>query len=184
MSLLSRMSRNPKIQAFTLVELLVVVAIIGILLSLAVAVVPMVMKRAKSVEALTIAQNMVNGFTQYLAEYQRWPLAVGSQVEPTQAYAMLSGAEASPLNARQIVFVEFPVKYLDNPNPKLATKVLDPWKNDFQIRIDDNLDGVITDLPDVRNVSGYVSINATAAVWSLGPKGLKETNQRNFIVTW
>jgi prepilin-type N-terminal cleavage/methylation domain-containing protein len=175
--------------AFTLIELLIVIAIITILISLAFSVIPMALNQAKKTEALTLAQSVHNGFISYLGEYRRWPASqAGSpNIDSPTTYAMLSGAVASAkadLNTREIVFVEFPNKFLDNRNPTLATTFFDPWKNNFEIRIDHDLDGEIADLPDTRNKTGTININATAAIWSKGSKGSKETNQRNYISTW
>jgi prepilin-type N-terminal cleavage/methylation domain-containing protein len=174
-------------RAFTLIELLVVIAILAILASLAFSVIPMALNQAKKTEALTLAQGIQNGFISYLAEYRQWPMGVGPSVDSVTTYAMLSGAVPSAtasLNTRNIVFLEFPNKFLNNRNPSLATTFTDPWKNPFQIRIDHDYDEQISDLPDTRNKTGTININATAAIWSQGPKGLNETNQRNYISSW
>jgi prepilin-type N-terminal cleavage/methylation domain-containing protein len=174
-------------RAFTLIELLVVIAIITVLSSLGFTAIPMALNQAKKTQALTLAQGIANGFISYLTEYRRWPSGIGPEVDSTTTYAMLSGAVSSAtatLNTRNIIFLEFPNKFLNNRNPTLATTFTDPWKNDFQIRIDHDYDEQILDLPDTRNSTGTVSINATAAIWSRGPKGPQETNQRNFISTW
>ncbi len=177
----------PNYRAFTLIELLVVIAIIALLASLAFSVIPMTLNQAKKTEALTLAQSVKNGFMSYLAEYRRWPIGINSEVDSTTAYAMLSGAVPSAtanLNTRNIAFIEFPNKFLNNRNPSLATTFTDPWKNPFQIRIDHDYDELISDLPDTRNKTGTININATAAIWSKGPKGDNETDQRNYISTW
>ncbi len=166
-------------RAFTLVELLTVIAIIGILAGIIVVSVGGVQERARKVRGRTEFQSIANALVEYRAEYKYWPpflrdgratdLSQGSNM--TDLYRALTGREYSGdvtaqtrvQNRKGRTFYQFgdslslsetPPRYRD---PGGNTKVF--------IAVDDNNDGVIETTQLQQVISD--EINAKVAVWSI-----------------
>jgi prepilin-type N-terminal cleavage/methylation domain-containing protein len=169
---------------FTLVELLVVISIIAILAGLAFPAIGGAMDAAKRTQASAFIGQLKIALSAYYTEYSTWPASnAGSDIlSPEDAYLILSGKDGSSettKNTREIKFMEFQKKDLDRPTS--ATKFLDPWKQDYEIRIDSDYDNVITNLPGETD-----DISTGLAIWSTGkPKdGKVNEDTKKFIKSW
>lgn len=157
--------------AFTLVEILVVVSIVGILAGLALPAIQGAMNSAKKGKAKAEMQSIITAVKAYQNEYGRMPdsSALTSSVEgdgdswfggsaSQNLCWMLSGDNYGQQNPRQIVFLELP--------PTSTNGVfLDPWKRQYNIKLDTSGNNI---------VNYYQDRNGTALVISFGKNGRQE----------
>lgn len=169
---------------FTLVELLVVISIIAILAGLAFPAIGGAMDAAKRAQAAAFISQIKVALTAYNTEYSTWPStnAGSGELSPEDAYLVLSGKDGRSdtcKNSREIKFMEFQKKDLNKPTS--ATKFWDPWKQDYEIRVDSDYDNLI---PSVPGESGDLA--TSVAIWSTGkPKsGSVNNDTTKFIKSW
>jgi prepilin-type N-terminal cleavage/methylation domain-containing protein len=96
---------NRRGSAFTMVEMLVVVAIIGVLVALLLPAVKMVQRKARVASARAEAKNIEAAWRQYLAEYDRWPTSEAIRVNAAVA-ALLADGAASSANPKRLRFMQ------------------------------------------------------------------------------
>lgn len=199
-------------QAFTLVELLVVVVIIAILASLAVPVTNSVMRRANELRTKAVMKDLEVAISNFRAEYNRMPITIsnnsgGSDIQPiltndqTPLIAVLmamgdpnSNAEAKSFNTRWIKFIDLAIAKNGQSFGVILSggatgnmRLVDIWGMPYSIIIDSNLDNQITN-PDAKNSDQRVSARApqflprTIGVQSYGPD--KIANTKDDIVSW
>lgn len=154
--------------AFTLVEILVVISIIAILASLAFPAVGGAMDSAKKAAARNAAAQIANAVSAYDLEYGRLPTnftAVDSSL-----MNILAGSDTTN-NTRGIVFMEA-TEWKKGKGGTNANGYCDPWGNVFAIAIDagssdatnyDNKVNVSTN----GQASGTYTINKKVAVWTI-----------------
>lgn len=160
-------------RAFTILELLIVIGIIGILASIAFPVLSTVRKAAVKMSAKNDATQFVNAINSYRMEYGRFPLeeVTGDDPEPIKTETEFMGilladedtgeGEAS-LNPRGIKY--FDGKLQQRPGGHgldLEGNYFDPWGNPYEIILDGNYDNKITILEKEMRMS--------VAVRSMGP---------------
>lgn len=73
-------------RAFTIIELLIVIAIIGILAAMLMPVLSAAQKHAKVTQAKTEIANIVNAIQQYESDYSRFPISAAAQNMGVGAY--------------------------------------------------------------------------------------------------
>jgi prepilin-type N-terminal cleavage/methylation domain-containing protein len=159
---------NHAAPAFTIIEILVVVSIIGLLAGLALPAIQGAMNTAKKGKAKAEMQSIITALKAYQNEYGRLPDPVklggagdgyfGENASP-RLFLMLAGssADTSGENPRQIAFLELPANSTNGNFP-------DPFKlkKNYIVKIDDNGDNV---------VNYYEDRNGIAVVVSFGPNG-------------
>lgn len=95
---------------FTMLELLIVIAIIGILAAMLLSGAQAARRRARAVVAKTEVRGIETAWKQYFSQYQRWP-SFASESEPVavtgEVAAVLSGASTGPDNRKRLAFIEF-----------------------------------------------------------------------------
>ncbi len=164
--------------AFTLVEMLVVIAIIMLLMGLLLPVLGRVKEQARKVRARSEVRQIELAWKAYLQDHRKWDFAAGSVMQ-------MGPAEVTRLrgqNTKGIAYMEFEAASL---NP--AGAFVDPWYRDetrtpnniYQVRLDDNFDNVVVAGP-------YGPVMRAVAAWSRGADGLDNTpaTQRDDVRSW
>jgi len=172
--------------AFTLVEMLVVIAILGILMAMMVPAAGMIMKRARISNTRGDANVVASVLLKYQMEYNRWPSTyVENSVDSTDSIwvnmmAPQPDGGLLPTNPKRIVFFEAGGGALeDDSSSPHAGSFVDSWGNPFRFRL--NQTG--TDQMDNPNVDIGGQIRAQALAWSAGPDGNHATWDDN-VAGW
>ena len=170
-----------KKKAFTLVELLIVIAIIAVLLGLAFPVFQGVIDRAKKAQAKNDVTQIVTAVNAFYTEYGRYP--IDSSIT-TDAAATFGGggstskpvlnelrAKSASLNTRQIVFISPPEDTTQaSPKGKIGSdgQFHDPWGSAYAFEIDANYDNQVTNPYGSSGGAGADPIRQGIVAWSLG----------------
>lgn len=175
-------SRHVFKEAFTLVELLVVMAILGILMAMMVPTAGLILRHAARARARTDAGVVTTTVMKYWMEYNRWPSLPEGPVEDTVAtdkdwvnvMAPKPGSPRSTNNFHMIVFFE-PGGGALSTNGPYAGAFVDPWGHPYLYRVDRTGAGEVPH-PD-ENIGGVLAKKVVA--WSAGPDGLYDTWEDN-----
>jgi len=181
-------------KAFTLIEMLVVIAIIGILAAMLFPAITGAMRTAKINKARIEAESIANAINLYYNDYGQMPVPVAAQ-----GFAPYTGATWTPGNeddasyfteavAKQIIQVLTAEAggssnpnanhalnprrkvYLSMDNPNADGTFLDPWRNQYRIKLDRDFDG------KVEYYSQPNQHRTVAVVVSGGPDGWTSGN--------
>src|ERR1700747_2554395 len=131
-------------QAFTLLELLVVIAVIVVLAGLLLPAVQSVLERAKKVQAKNDLTQIVIAVNAFYTEYGRYPATAtsgdatyGPGTAATDAvFKELRALSGSSINTRQIVFISPPEDATQaSPKGKIGIdgQFRDPWGTAYSI---------------------------------------------------
>ena len=189
------MKQNRRTNAFTLIELLTVIAIIGVLVALLFPAVKSALTKAEASKAAAGVTSLSTAFRSYYTEYGKWPIA---DTAPNHSYiidknfvAMLQGANSTivnvPLgpgepafgapfnpvgtatlqgNPHGIHFLDFKQADLDN-----AGNFVDPWKVPYYCRFDVAYANTVIDPLTGGGGTTNFNFNIGFVVWSAGPDG-------------
>jgi prepilin-type N-terminal cleavage/methylation domain-containing protein len=186
--------------AFTMVELLTVVAIIAILAGLLFPTIKTAMLKAEKAKAQTAIAGLSTAFRSYYNEYGRWPVA-DTAANSNQTYVVdtnlvvllkgvsntgtLSGLTDPPPvpptptysgtanlqgNARGIGFLEFKAEDLD-----VYGAFVDPWRQPYKCRFDQSYTNYVRN-PFTGGSVAAQEVNTGFLVWSSGPDGRYDNN--------
>ena len=198
----SRSVNHPS--AFTLIEMLVVITIIGILASMAFPVITGVMNRARKVRTQAVIKDLQVAIKAYQTEYNRYPSDATGEDETLQTnsdsplIAILlssdSQEESGGKNPRGIKFIDLPMA--KNGRGGLigqdedSYQLVDEWEQPYTVIMDTNGDEKIEN-PDVQNSDSKISSGAPAqlpvgvAVYSFGPDGKTNNSpSQDDITSW
>lgn len=151
--------------AFTLVEMLVVITILGVLMAMMVPAAGLIMKRAKIANTKSDASIVVTSMGKYHAEYNRWPSTypVRDTTDSDWVAMMAPKPDTSEKdNFKGIVFFEPGGGALN-----AAGAFVDTWGRPFRFRLDVTGQGQLEN-PN-EDVGGMVRGRVLA--WSAGPDG-------------
>lgn len=176
---------------FTLVELLVVVAIIALLAGVAMPSFASIFKKMKKEQARTLAVQIVNACKNYYTEYSKYPLPAdfsGGEVTPMRTDEILTGTlmgtdvENNPKKIRflpDLKSVEEGGGFGLKTSGELIT-VVDPWSQEYYVYMDADYSGDI-DNPDTTSTS--TKLYQGVLVFSAGEDKDPSTWEDN-IKTW
>jgi prepilin-type N-terminal cleavage/methylation domain-containing protein len=189
------MPKTRRYNAFTLIELLTVIAIVGVLAAILIPVAGKVRGRALVVEATADCRSIATAFKLYYATYGQWPTTNGKlfgsndpdrsdwgkDVENSDGEIvwnfitdMFKGgvgndADGRARNPQRVEFAPFPKEKINDNGD-----IIDPWGNPYKFKLDANNDGRI---PRFQNEhldnpeTDQVWIGDSVIVWSRGPDG-------------
>ncbi len=131
--------------AFTLIELLIVIAIIGILMSLLFPGIQGAIEAAKKAETASLLTSLRNAINQYETEYGFLPnvstndMFLSNSTSGQELIQILTGGNpgSPPKNPRQIRFIEIAPKFYVNKDPT-SNSIIDSWGNPIRIGISKN----------------------------------------------
>ncbi|MGD1020534.1 MAG: type II secretion system protein [Verrucomicrobiia bacterium] len=188
---------SSKHRAFTLIELLAVIGIIGVLVALLIPAIKSSLIKAEVSQAQSGISNLSTAFKAYYTEYGKWPIsdtaATWNYVVDANMVALLSGSDieapystAQPTiesfgvvggthgtfqgNPRKIIFLQFKQSDLGNV-PNCTGCYLDPWKKAYYVKFDVTYAGV-TPSP-FENTNYWIA--SGSLIWSDGPDGQENT---------
>jgi prepilin-type N-terminal cleavage/methylation domain-containing protein len=182
-------------RAFTLVELLTVIAIIGLLVSILLPGIIAVREAARKTRARADVRAIENAFKMYYADYTRWPTnLVGNDRDPNientvqnpnwlivtnSVLKMLAGQNTSSNNPRLKVFMELPPSIAGSPDLSPFT---DPWGNGYRYMCDFNYDGNLV----IKFGDGTITnlVNTGVSVWSPGKNHTDGINDKDDVRSW
>ncbi|MBE2203231.1 MAG: prepilin-type N-terminal cleavage/methylation domain-containing protein [Chthoniobacterales bacterium] len=179
---------TPARSAFTLMELLIVIAIIGILMSLLFPAANSAIDAAKKAQAKNDVVQIATAVIAYETEYGRLPDTNGSAQDVSGNWlAALGGTNAGSLNPRQIVFIEQPTAKGNPPKKGVSGGTwYDPWGAKYRIAFDDNYDNTIASAGDSKGITAS-SLRKKVAVWN-DVSGMANTTdaqkKRRAVVSW
>ncbi len=161
-------------RGFTLIETLVVVAIIGVLAGLLLPVIMHVPRRAKVMRARREVKELDEAWKAYLVTYKRFPDIPITKMD-SNALAILRDDPGGHTNA--ILYNPRSVPFLDIRRDTLY--YCDPWGvpnttyGVYNVRLDTNLQNYI----QFRMGPGgpTITVGSHVAVWSNGPDGIPGT---------
>jgi prepilin-type N-terminal cleavage/methylation domain-containing protein len=169
-------------RAFTVIELLIVILIIGILIGFSFPVFQGVLDRAKKVQAKNDVTQIVTAVNAFYTEYGRYPTTATTDATATYGPGHLSSkavfdelrAKSIALNTRQIIFISPPEDTSQtSPKGKIGSdgQYYDPWASAYSIAIDADYDNQIAN-PYGTNGAGADPIRQGVIAWSLGKNGV------------
>lgn len=178
----STMRSKIRLAAFTLVEILVVVSIIGLLAGLSIPAVGGALGSARKAKASAMAHQIRTALTQFNTEYGYYPttgLVNGVGTTSLSLSLVLTGTDTNA-NPRQIVFLEVPPDFTFDNNisnrgivtPKGYFKT---GQSNFSVAVDHDYNGKVA----TNSTGGQQDINASVAVWFADSKDPKKV-----VGTW
>jgi prepilin-type N-terminal cleavage/methylation domain-containing protein len=163
-------------RAFTIIELLVVILIIGILVGFSFAAFQGVLERAKKVQAKNDLTQIVTAVNAFYTEYGKYPLVTDdTPIANTADLFNTLRAVASAINPRAIVFISPPdVKNPANPRSGIGSdgQFYDPWGTPYVVTIDGNYDNQIANpYSDSDGSAGAAQLRSGVIAYSFGKNG-------------
>jgi prepilin-type N-terminal cleavage/methylation domain-containing protein len=189
-----RRTPNAEDKAFTLIELIVVIAIIAVLIGFAFPAFQGVIDRAKKVQAKNDVTQIVTAVSAFYTEYGKYPtnsttdVTFGTGLTTNDQLVDIlrnntSNSNVTSFNPRQIVFVEVaPAKDQTTPRSGIKTSSgvwYDPWGSPYFAAVDANYNG-ITKAPAYTDINSSYSTSSDGSdtgirtgvlAWSLGKNG-------------
>ncbi len=185
-------------RGFTLVELLIVIAIIMVLAALGFAGVQSALKKAKTVQTLNIATNLSQSIHNYFDEYGSLPVVnvtptpivtnTGEGVNVLRVLLAQEGAGTNILNTKGIRYLDVKTAKakkagLDYGNGgTTATGLFDAWGNPFYIAFDDDYNDEILNPNKISASDPEIIRGVKAVVYSYGADGLDKN--KDDVRTW
>lgn len=194
---------DEKREAFTLLELMVVIAIVVVLAGLLFPAVQSVLDRAKKVQAKNDLTQIVTAANAFYTEYGRYPLpstasgdsyATGATTGTTSKDVLNPLRNLDPaLNPRQVVFIS-PAEDTTQASPKGKVgsdgQFHDPWGTAYGISIDADYDNQVPNPYTADTGAGPTKIRQGVIAWSagkdtkLGNNGDNKYTGSDDVISW
>lgn len=175
-----------KTTAFTLIELLIVIAIIGILMSLLFPAVNSAINTARKAQAKNDVTQIASAIVAYEAEYGKLPGLAGSSSDTTisdnkDIIATLTGTQTNE-NARAITFIEVGAWKKGKGGTNSTGNFVDPWGNVYKIVLDGDSDNSISVKSGLETTAGATNeiLRKKVAVFNLDDSS-KESSATNYF---
>jgi len=158
--------------AFTLVEMLVVIAILGILMAMMIPAAGMIMRRAANARAKSDADVVVATLMKYQMEYNRWPPMTAVSQNPdvyltdkawVDIMSPLPDAQRTVANFNKIVFFEPGGGALDENGA-----FVDSWGNPFRFSLDLTGSEEFANPDPDPDAKEPTTIHTKVIAWSMG----------------
>jgi prepilin-type N-terminal cleavage/methylation domain-containing protein len=179
-----------KKNGFTLIEILVVIAILGILMGMTIPAASTIVKKAKRSTARTDAAVVQSALMQYRAEYNCWPgFAKGKNekhlTDEEFLETMMPPADGKlpDENLKRLRFIEGGKDVIGPGNAGGKDKYIDPWGNPFQYLVNETPKETMGLGSFGSGYDGPKDIRAKVLVWSAGEDGDYETWEDN-VWSW
>jgi prepilin-type N-terminal cleavage/methylation domain-containing protein len=193
-------------RAFTLLELMVVIAIIVVLAGLLFPAVQSVLERAKKVQAKNDVTQIVIAVNAFYTEYGKYPLSpttpndtsYGTSTTNDKLFSELRNFGATD-NPRGIVFMS-PPESKDPTNPKSGIasstsgsvgQYFDPWGKVYFVRIDSDYDNQVDNPYNADTGAGSNKVRQGVIAWSGGKdgnapdtSGTKSFKDSDDVISW
>lgn len=181
---------SPRKSAFTLIELLIVIAIIGILMSLLFPAVNSAIDAARKAQAKNDVVQIATAITAYETEYGRLPGTGANDVTQnidTTLVETLAGISTNN-NPRRIVFLEVQARKPDivGKGGKSGTNssgFVDPWGGQYVIRLDLDYDNSMTGVGAAPGPTAP-SLRRKVAVWNIAQGKDDNEKKRRSVGSW
>jgi len=183
-------------RAFTLIELLTVIAIIGVLIALLFPAIKSALTKAEVSKAQHGVTDLATAFQHYYTEYGHWPVGDSTTsnltyIVDTNFVALLQGLNNTASLTALTSFTYPPpppttptstsllqgnprgIHFLDIKQADLSTTLgfLDPWKQPYFCRFDVSYANAVGN-PFVNTALGVnMNVNSGVLIWSAGPDG-------------
>lgn len=179
-----------KKQGFTLIEILVVIAILGILMGMTIPAASTIVKKAKRSTARTDAAVVQSGLMAYRGEYGSWPeFAKGRHSQHLTDHEFLETMMPSPEgrppeeNLKRVRFIEGGKDVVGPGNKGGDDQYIDPWGNPFQYLVNETPKETMGLGNFGSGYEGPEEIRAKVLVWSAGEDGDYGTWEDN-VCSW
>ena len=183
---MKKSSPVPTRSAFTLIELLIVIAIIGILMSLLFPAVNSAIDAAKKASAQNDVTQIATAITAYNTEYGKLPSngsETGVPVDQVLCDTLSGASTSSTNNPRQIVFLEIQA-WKKGKGGTNGGFYLDPWGGKYMVAMDVNYDNTLI---GVGTNGSTPSLRKTVAVWNDPTTQSNSTSAqkvRRYVTSW
>lgn len=184
---------SPKKNAFTLVELLTVIAIIAILMGLLFPTIGAVKESGRKTQAKNDTVQLANAIKNFYTEYGEYPdgLTGSPATLPVEVLEALMGTTAgATINPRRTVFIEVPDakgRGEVRMGGYYEGKWLDPWGGEYRVAADSDYNNEIS---NPYTGAGDTTLRTGAIAFSLGKdkaggSGAKESGtNKDDILSW
>jgi prepilin-type N-terminal cleavage/methylation domain-containing protein len=172
---LKKTSKDRNSDAFTLLELMVVIAIVVVLAGLLFPAVQSVLERAKKIQAKNDLTQIVTAVNAFYTEYGRYPttsttdVTVGGSTKSDSLFNELR-AKTFSLNTRQIILISPPEDSAQaSPKGKIGNDAQfhDPWGSAYLIEMDADYDNQVANPYGITG-AGPDPVRRGVIAWSLG----------------
>ena len=167
-----------KIRKFTIIELIVVIAIIATLMALLMPVMTGVRRKAKETKAKAEMHSIITAIKSYEMTYGILPMPNGvadsglinttnSQYPDLLTFLTNVAAREAGVsgNTRGIRFLDVPTDYMSSDATKQGFK--DPWSEDYSIYLDTDYDGIIVGPnANVNEGQGFTNLYGTVFIYT------------------